>query len=446
MAATRSAYTALTPEITTFPPVGHLTFIPAPESPAASRSSSAEALVETFPQKCLARWRAGVRGVRDFVENNAGLLLVASAQLFFSLMNVAVKALNNLDKPVPTLELVFVRMSITYVCSMLYMYWKKVPDPMLGPPGVRLLLVFRGFIGFFGLFGIYYSLRFLSLSDATVLTFLAPLFTGVAGSIFLKEHFSRKEAIAGLCSFLGVVLIARPEFLFGAHPTMPVVDDIGDDIVEGHPVEKGTPTQRLIAVGVALIGVVGATGAYTSIRAIGKRAHPLHSLTAFSSWCVIVSSVGMLIMQEPVVIPRRADWLAMLLMIGIFGFIAQTLLTMGLQRETAGRGTMAVYIQIIFALALERIFFHVTPSPLSIAGTIIIMSSALYIALTKEKTNPNQPTQISLEYPGESALEEGLLQNDESMMTELPKEVLDDAKPIEPERHSLESTGTRGEE
>ncbi|KZP24261.1 hypothetical protein FIBSPDRAFT_427198 [Athelia psychrophila] len=36
----------------------------------------------------------------------------------------------------------------------------------------------------------------------------------------------------------------------------------------------------------------------------------------------------------------------MLSAMGVFGFIAQTLLTMGLQRETAGRGTLAVYIQL----------------------------------------------------------------------------------------------------
>jgi hypothetical protein len=40
----------------------------------------------------------------------------------------------------------------------------------------------------------------------------------------------------------------------------------------------------------------------------------------------------------------------MLIMIGIFGFFAQILLTMGLQRETAGRGTMAVYTQVRFIL------------------------------------------------------------------------------------------------
>lgn len=50
---------------------------------------------------------------------------------------------------------------------------------------------------FFGLFGVYYSLQYLSLSDATVLTFLGPLFTGIAGAIFLKEKFTLKEGLAG---------------------------------------------------------------------------------------------------------------------------------------------------------------------------------------------------------------------------------------------------------
>ena len=51
-------------------------------------------------------------------------------------------------------------------------------------------------------------------------------------------------------------------------------------------------------------------------------------------------------MRVQVVFPTRWDWLAMLLMIGIFGFCAQVLLTLGLQRETVGRGTMAVYVQV----------------------------------------------------------------------------------------------------
>lgn len=41
---------------------------------------------------------------KQFVEDNVGLLLVASAQLFFSLMNVGVKLVSAVDPPVHTLE------------------------------------------------------------------------------------------------------------------------------------------------------------------------------------------------------------------------------------------------------------------------------------------------------------------------------------------------------
>ena len=41
---------------------------------------------------------------RELVQANLGLLLVASSQLFFSLMNVGVKLLNSLDPPVPAVE------------------------------------------------------------------------------------------------------------------------------------------------------------------------------------------------------------------------------------------------------------------------------------------------------------------------------------------------------
>ncbi|OBZ73037.1 hypothetical protein A0H81_07128 [Grifola frondosa] len=365
------------------------------------------------------------------LDNNTGMLLVAASQLFFSLMNVAVKKLNSLDPPVAAFELIFIRMAITWICCVTYMFIMKVPDPFLGPKGVRLLLVLRGFFGFFGLFGIYYSLQYLSLSDATVLTFLAPMCTAVTCALLLHETFSWREALAGLFSLVGVVLIARPEFLFGRHDIM--LTDAGQ-VVDGvssvtDAIAAATPAQRLGAVGVALLGVLGATGAYTTIRAVGKRAHPLHNLVSFSSQCVIVSTAAMIIMRTPVVVPRRWDWLAMLLMIGIFGFIAQVLLTMGLQREAAGRGTMALYVQIIFATVFERVFFHTSPSLLSIIGTLIIITSAIYVAVTKEDSKAHKRNRSELILPEDGALEEGLLENHVDEPAEEAKE--EDAKDLE---------------
>jgi len=130
----------------------------------------------------------------------------------------------------------------------------------------------------------------------------------------------------------------------------------------------------------------------TSIRAVGTRAHPMHLLAFYSLQSVVGASILMVILRQPVVVPTRLAWLGLLGVIGVLGFLAQILFTMGFQRETAGRASMALYSQIIFASILERIFFHTTPTFLSFLGTTIIVSSAVYVAITKKKdVNPSKP-------------------------------------------------------
>ncbi|KAG1858485.1 hypothetical protein F4604DRAFT_1931015 [Suillus subluteus] len=303
--------------------------------------------------------------VPSFVANNAGMLYIISSQFFFASMNLSVKMLNSLEPPVHAFEVIVVRMGITLTCCVIYMIVTGVPNPIIGPKGVRTLLIIRG------ISGIYLS------QMRQFLTFLTPLTTAVAGCLLLREGYSVTQAVAGVCSLLGVVLIARPPFLFNSMPAA-----IPDSL-------ETTPAQRLAAVGASLIGVVGATGAYTSIRAIGKRAHPMHVMTFFSLWCTIIASLGMVVFNIPVVYPRSWRWSLLLLMVGVFGFVAQTLLTLGLQRETVSRGSTGVYIQMLFAVVLERLIFGVVPSLLSVLGAAIIMSSALCVVLTRREPTLN---------------------------------------------------------
>ncbi|KAG1893373.1 uncharacterized protein F5891DRAFT_1066972 [Suillus fuscotomentosus] len=298
-----------------------------------------------------------------------------------------------------TLELIAVRMGITLACCVLYMVAMKIPDPILGPKGVRLLLVNRGLCGFFGLFGMYYSLQYLSLADATVLSFLAPLSAAIGGYIVLKEPYSKREAFAAIVSLLGVILIARPPFLFG--DTNSVNSDSSDAASS-----LATAIDRIRAVCVAVFGIVLGTGALLSMRAIGKRAHPMHLMMFFSTWCTIVASAAMYFMKIPIVYPHNWKWAAMLIFIGLSGFFAQTLTTIGYQHETAARGSMGQYVQLLFAGVLEYVIFGTVPSALSLIGAAIIMASAIYVIISK-KGSPKEPEAISLR-ESDSALEEGL--------------------------------------
>lgn len=91
----------------------------------------------------------------------------------------------------------------------------------------------------------------------------------------------------------------------------------------------------------------------------------------------------MIVLRIPVVIPEKPLFAVLLLVIGIFGFITQVTLTMGLQRETASRGSLALYTQILFAAVAERFIFHATPSYLSILGITIIITCALYVVVSR---------------------------------------------------------------
>ncbi|KAF8063348.1 EamA-like transporter family-domain-containing protein [Lyophyllum atratum] len=391
-------------------------------TPARSREPSPLELPDGEVQlQQRGRWHAKYLAVKGIAKNNVGLLLVTAAQAFLALMNAIVKKLNTIDPPVPTLEMIVVRMTITYICAMTYMICAKVPDPWLGPKGVRLLLVLRGIFGFIGSIGVYASLKYLSLSEATVLTFLAPLCTGIFGAIFLKEKYTKRQALASVVSLLGVILIARPASLFGNTrpgprfanpiPAQPLL--IG--ILEGRKQEK-----RLIGVGLALIGVLGSAGAYTTIAAMGRRINPLHAMASHSFQSTIYAAIAMIVRRTPIVVPNEPEWLTLLIMIGLFGFIAQGLLTMGLQRETAGRGPIAIYTQVVFAAIFQWIFFGTTPPFESVIGALIIITAAIYVAVTKNKENKKMDMQKQ-QSEHDRALEEGLSEGSPPGRAEAPR-------------------------
>ncbi|KIL58809.1 hypothetical protein M378DRAFT_85927 [Amanita muscaria Koide BX008] len=324
-------------------------------------------------------FKSNIEKLHAQVENNEGLLLVIAAEAFFALMDVSIKLLGT---DISVLEIVWVRMVVTYAFSIAYMYYAKINDPILGPPGVRILLTFRGMAGYIGIFGLYYSLQYLPLADAVALTFLTPLFTAVFGALLLKEKFGIKEASGAMISLIGATLIARPPFIFGTTGHHSEMELRGPETMDEHGV---TPHQRIVAVGVALLGAVGAAIEYTLIGIIGKRAHPLHNTTYLAMLSITAATISMVVMKTSIIVPSKWSVAGLLVLVGIFGMISQTLMTMGYQREAIGRASMGVYTGMIFALILGKVIFGTVPGMMSFAGTAMILGSALYIALTNGK-------------------------------------------------------------
>ncbi len=146
--------------------------------------------------------------------------------------------------------------------------------------------------------------------------------------------------------------------------------------------DRITPAQRLTAVGVGLVGVVGAAITYTCIRWIGKRAHPMLSVNYFAAWTTLIS---VLVLQFHPRIDFRMpsgsrEW-GLLFSLGICGFLMQILLTAGLQQESSSRPTNMIYTQMLFAVFFDKLVWNSTLGVWSIIGSTIVLGSAIYVAL-----------------------------------------------------------------
>jgi drug/metabolite transporter (DMT)-like permease len=243
---------------------------------------------------------------QDAINRNIGLLLVASAQLFFSLMNVSVKYFLSATH-LSVLTLITVRMAMTSVFCTIALFLSRDPNPFLGPPEMRRLLCLRGFFGFIGLLSSYQSFRGLSISDSMTIQYLSPALTGVLGWLLLGEKMKGREVGVGVACLVGVVLVSRPPFIFGSTEVIIPGSErpgMGRMPVPGgyHPPEDDT--SRMIAVAWSLLSVFAASAACqfnivpywsttlkrlldVTIRAIGDRAHALHSMVYFSNLSTI---------------------------------------------------------------------------------------------------------------------------------------------------------------
>ncbi|KAI8627550.1 DUF6-domain-containing protein [Xylariaceae sp. FL1651] len=344
-----------------------------------------------------ARWSSRFRQhVRVFYERNFGLFLVFSAQTFGSVMSTAAKLLTSKDSSnqFHALHIIFVRMLATAFLGTIYMRVKKVPDFPFGPRKMFGLLVLRGTCGFVGLFGLYYSLTYLEISDATAISFLVPTWTAVLCYVWLKEPYRIQEAFSGLISLAGVLLIARPAFLFGAKGLVPLSSDenmaTGMTIMtgpqEGLPVGSPSSPQRAVAILCSILGTFAAATAYGTIRVIGKRVHSLISVNYFAVLSTVGS--GLIILIHPdlhFILPRGTMQWVLLVIIGVAGFLLQFLLTEGLQREKGGRATNMTYFQMVLALVIERVIWGTTPPVLSLIGSALIIGGAIWLSLQKNK-------------------------------------------------------------
>lgn len=314
------------------------------------------------------------------VVPNMGIFLTLISQFFNSIMIIFCKLLitdKDFETPMHPLQILFVRMVITYFfCAIYFLFWEKNSDFPLGPKGYRKLLLLRAAGGFVGVGCQYWSLLYLNVSDTVCITFLAPTVTSFMAYIFLGERFTRVEAIGGIVAFTGVILIAKPHFLLTLFSSSEANADTSE-----------SAALRLIGTSFAFASTFGTGTAMCAIRKIGFNAHPLFMVSIYALFTVFASFVGIILLPGlSFQMPKTSTQWTLLTVIGVAGFFMQFLLTAGMQREKAARAIAMTYTQLIYASIFDFFVNGTIPTGWTLVGEIIIVLAVFSIVYFKNSS------------------------------------------------------------
>jgi drug/metabolite transporter (DMT)-like permease len=276
-----------------------------------------------------------------------GLRYMAAGAFFFSLMSLLVKLAG---QRLPTQEIVLARSLVMVVVAALALRARGIP--MAGTPSRRRLLVLRGLLGYGALTCFYFALVKLPLADATVLQYTNPAWAAVFAIFVLGERMRGREVASLALSLLGVILVARPTFLFGAASALPP-----------------------LTVAIGLCGAVFSASAYVVVRMLGGE----HYLIVIFYFAVVSSLASAPFALLHGVMPT--PWEVVLLIgVGLTTHMGQVYITKGLYLERTGRATATTLVQIVFAALWGLLVFGTVPSPLAVAGAGLVIAGVLLLA------------------------------------------------------------------
>lgn len=225
------------------------------------------------------------------------------------------------------------------------------------------MLILRGIIGSVSLMLQFYAFRHMPLADASVIVFSVPVFVAVFARVFLGEPCGFFHAVVVVFTVAGVVLIARPPFLFGV-------------------LSEAYTEENWWGVAAAVCGTVVAANVYVILRVL-KGVHFSVIMFNFSIVALTLTPIVSYATEGSPCIPRCGHERYLVIAVGALSFGGQILLTRALQVEQAGPVAIARTADVIFAFIWQGIFFRQLPDLLSLLGALLVVSCVLLTGLRK---------------------------------------------------------------
>lgn len=284
-----------------------------------------------------------------------GILLRVGATTCFGFMAAMIKL--GYARGVSTPELVFYRFAFGLPPLLVWIAWTRNFGAWRTQRPLAHLT--RSAIGLTTMVLAFSALAYLPLAEATTIGFVAPLFAVLLSALVLREDVGRHRWSAVALGFAGVLIVMQPQ---------------GNDLPAA-----GLAFAICAAFGVACVTI--------TIRQIGRTEATQTTVLWFTGLSMI--AVGTL-MPSYGRFHDGGTW-AILVALGVFGGLAQLLLTASLRYAPVSVIAPFDYSQLLWAVALGWLIWETQPPASTWAGATVIIASGLYTLYREHRLGRERP-------------------------------------------------------
>jgi len=283
-----------------------------------------------------------------------GISLRIGATFFFAIMVLIIKMLAG---EIPTGQIVFYRSAFALVPLIIFL--------MLSgefPSGLKTKRPFghlgRCLVGCVAMFASFAALIYLPMADATVIGFLAPIFTVLLARLFLSEIVTLARWFGVVFGFMGMLVLIIPQLQSL---------QLNGDYLLG------------VALGIAM--ALFTAVAKIQIRRLAQTENAAAIAFYFAVTCAFV---GCLTYPLGWVSTSQTQ-LLLLIGSGLVGGIAHIMMTLSFQYSEASKLATFEYLMLGFAAILDFAFFQIIPQWNFYLSSAFIIIAALAVMLEGNK-------------------------------------------------------------
>lgn len=285
----------------------------------------------------------------------AGVMFRMAAMVCMAGLYAIVKFASS--RGVPVFEVVFFRNAFAFLPLGVYIARTTGPSVLWTTRPLGHLA--RAAVGLTGMAGSFIAVAHMPLTEATALSFSAPLFMTALSALILHEKVGRHRWAAVGVGFVGVLIMIRPD-----------------------PAHMAT-----IGAIFALIGALGSAGAMIAIRQISQT-EPGPRIVFYFTLAGAV--VGLASLPFGWIMPDALT-LALLVGAGVIGGVGQLLLTQAIRLAPVGAVAPFDYTQLVWASLIAYLAWGELPRPATLVGAAVVAASGIYIVYRETRSARQSP-------------------------------------------------------